>query len=504
MSQGVSVARLLRVVRSVGDHGLYWLTLVVSRAGGLLTVPVYARLLGPDDYGRYELLVALIALLFSLLLLGMDFAVSVRYFHQSPAERRADLASAVLVTSVVSLAAAAGIGLMSPVLASELLRDSSAIPPIVLAGIGVPFNVVSGIWAVVFRLQFRPRAFFASTVVGTLTGSVFGVILVIWARVGLAGAVAGVTASYVITALVGAYLVRESVSRSDISLQSTRSLLRLGLPLVPAGAALWVFALSDRLFVLAFAGVNQVGLYAAAARVSTILSLIQGGFNLGWTPIALRWGLRRDRERFYEATVVSVAAIGGAGVIALSLGASLALSILAGPNYVSASPIMWMLAGSVVYYALFYVVTIGLNLTRSSGRLAWATVIAAAANTALNILLIPAMGYAGAAAATLVAYAVACVAGYLMAERAMPMRIGFGRGMVWLGIGIAAAAAQTLVAGPVPVALSCLVAVLLLFAGMRGVRMAYRELSVPDPSPPVTLALEPSFAQDREADSILD
>jgi O-antigen/teichoic acid export membrane protein len=504
MSQGVSVARLLRLARSVGDHGLYWLTLVVARAGGLLTVPVYARLLGTDDYGRYELLVALMVLLFSLLILGMDFAISVRYFHQSPAERRADLASAVLVTSVVSLSAAVGIAMLSPVLASELLRDSSAIPPIVLAGVGVPFNVVSGIWAVVFRLQFRPRAFFASTVVGTLTGSVLGVILVIGARLGLAGAMVGVTASYVITALVGAYLIRASASRSDLSWQSTRSLLRLGLPLVPAGAALWVFALSDRLFVLAFAGVSQVGLYAAAARVSTILSLIQGGFNLSWTPVALRWGLRRDRELFYEATVVSVAAIGGAGVIALSLGASLALAILAGPDYVSASPIMWMLAGSVVYYALFYVVTIGLNLTRSSARLAWATVIAAIANTALNILLIPAMGYAGAAAATLVAYAVACVVGYLMAERALPMRIGFGRGMVWLGIGIAAAAVQTLVAGPVPVAIACSVAVLLLFAGMRGVRTAYRELSVPDPSPPASLAQEAGLKPEPKAVSTPD
>jgi len=488
----------------VGDQGLYWLTLVVSRAGGLLTVPIYARLLGPDDYGRYELLVSLMALLFSVLLLGMDFAVSVRYFHQSPAERRADLASAVLVTSLVSCAAAAGIGMLSPVLASGLLRDSSAISPIVLAGIGVPFNVVSGIWGVVFRLQFRPRAFFASTVVGTLTGSALGVILVVGARLGLAGAMVGVTASYFITALVGAYAIRGSAGRSDFSWRSTRDLLRLGLPLVPAGASLWVFALSDRLFVLAFAGVGQVGLYAAAARVSTILSVIQGGFNLAWTPVALRWGLRRDRESFYEATVVSVAAIGGAGVIALSLGASLALAILAGPDYVSASPIMWMLAGSVVYYALFYVVTIGLNLTRSSGRLAWATVIAAAANTALNILLIPDMGYTGAAVATLVAYAVACIVGYLMAEHALPMRIGFGRGMLWLGIGIATAGAQTLIAGPVPIAIACIVAALLLFGGVRGVRMAHRVLSVPDLSPAAKPVQEASFGPEREAVSATD
>ncbi len=482
MSRGSSVWRLLGRARSIGDLGLYWLTLIVSRAGGLLTVPIYARLLGPDDYGRYELLVSLMILLFSLLLLGMDFAVSVRYFPASEAERRADLASAVLITSVASALAAVSIVLLSPALAAGLLRDSSAIVPMVLAGVGVPFNVVSGIWAVVFRLQFRPRAFFVSTVIGTLTGSALGVVLVLVARLGLTGAIAGVTTSYVITAATGAYLMRGKAGRADLSSRNAGQLLRLGLPLIPAGAASWVFALSDRLFVLAFAGVGQVGLYAAAARVSTILSLVQGGFNLAWMPVALKWGLRPDRERFYEATVVSVAAIGGAGVIVLSLGASLALSVLAGSDYVSASPIMWMLAASIVYYALFYVVTIGLNLAHSSGRLAWATVIAAAVNTALNVLLIPAMGYPGAAIATLAAYAVACVVGYLMAERAMPLRIGFRRGMAWLGLGVAAAGVPAYVAGPAPIILASVVATVLVFVGVRGVRMARRLMRTADES----------------------
>ena len=500
----MSLPGFLRLARSVGDQGLYWLTLIVSRAGGLLTVPIYARIMGPEDYGRYELLVSLMILLFSLLLLGMDFAVSVRYFRASDAERRADLASAIFVTSVTSSIAAVAVAALSPLLASELLRDSSAIAPIVLAGIGVPFNVVGGIWAVVFRLQFRPRAFFVSTVVGTLAGSALGVILVLVGRLGLAGAMTGITTSYVITAVIGAYLMRTSVGREDLSSRNTAHLLRLGLPLIPAGAAYWIFALSDRLFVLAFAGVGQVGLYAAAARVSTILSLVQGGFNLAWTPIALRWGLRPDRERFYKTTVVSVAAIGGAGVIAMSLGASLALAILAGPDYVSASPIMWMLAGSVVYYALFHVVTIGLSLSHSSGRFAWATVIAAAANTVLNVLLIPVMGYTGAALATLAAYAVACIVGYVLAERAMPLRIGFDRGMVWLGLGVAAAAAPALVAGPAPVVIACIVAAVLLFIGVRGVWLVRGVMGRPGGSHPTEMDLQASFVQEPESASSTD
>jgi O-antigen/teichoic acid export membrane protein len=281
-------------------------------------------------------------------------------------------------------------------------------------------------------------------------------------------------------------------------------LLRLGLPLVPAGAASWVFALSGRLFVLAFAGVGQVGLYAAAARVSTILSLVQGGFNLAWTPIALKWGSRPDRELFYRATVVSVAAIGGAGAIAMSLGASLALVILAGPDYASSSPIMWMLAGGVVYYALFYVVTIGLSLAHSSGRLAWATIIAAAANTVLNILLVPVMGYKGAAVATLAAYALACVAGYVLAERAMPLRIGFGRGMAWLGLGVAAAAVPALVAGPAPVVLACVVAGLLLWVGVREAWLARGVMSDPDGSRTTELDLQAGLLQELESASSTD
>jgi O-antigen/teichoic acid export membrane protein len=432
--------RTLQVVKTLGEHGLYWLALVTSRAAGLLTVPVYARLLGPEDFGRYELLISLMALLYSVLFVGMDFAMAVRYYAASPAERRRDLASALTVTIGLTGLAAALITGFSPVLASWLLRDGGYALAVAVVGLAMPFNVLSGVWGMRFRLDFRPQAFFLATIIGTLTGSFMGVVLVVVGRMGVTGAVGGVGASYVLSAAIGTWLNRGSAGLRDLSIGNTISLLRLGLPLVPAGAAMWVFALSDRLFVSAFAGLQQLGLYAAAARVTTVLALAQGGFQLAWMPIALKWGARSDREVLYRDSLRRVAAIGGAGVIVMSVLAAPSLELLAGADYVSASGVVWLLAGSVLLNAMFYVATIGLNLMQRSGLLGWATVAAATANTALNIALVPGLGYHGAAAATLGAYLIACVAGYVLAQRALPMRLAFVQslGIATLSIAVSA------------------------------------------------------------------
>ena len=139
-----------------------------------------------------------------------------------------------------------------------------------------------------------------------------------------------------ITFVLFAVGVRGLLDPMSADRRTALRLVRLGAPLVPASAASWVFALADRFFVAAFLGFSQLGLYASAARLATILALVQFGFHAAWGPVALRWGTIGDRDRRYAASLRLVAIAGGAAVAIVSWLARPLLWLLAGPAYVGA------------------------------------------------------------------------------------------------------------------------------------------------------------------------
>lgn len=407
----------------------------MPRAAGLLSVPIYTRVLGPEDFGRYELLISLGSLMYAVCLVGMDFAISVRFFELTEPDRRLDVATALTVAGAASLCVAVVMAALAGLLGPSLLQSSNGWLPFLIAMASAPFNVIAGVLAMYLRLRFRAGAFFIAVVGGAVVGTGAGVVLVMAFGLGLIGAVLGLAIANVLTLILlvaGCRGLLDRAWRAD----RTRAaiLVRIGVPLLPAGASSWVFAVADRFFVSAFLGFAQLGLYAAAARLGTILALLQFGFFAAWGPTALRWGSAPDRERRYEASLLLVAVAGGATAATVSWLAGPLLWMLAGPNYEGAANVVWLLAGSVLFSAMFFVVQIGANLAKRGDRVAIATVAAAIVNTVANLALIPPLGYVGAGWATLLAYVVAYVMMYTMSQTVTPMSIGAKKATAWATI----------------------------------------------------------------------
>jgi O-antigen/teichoic acid export membrane protein len=97
-------------------------------------------------------------------------------------------------------------------------------------------------------------------------------------------------------------------------------------------------------------------------------------------------------------------------------------------------------AFAYVLYGVFTIVTTGLNLESQTRRLPLIMGGAAIGNVALNLLLIPALGYLGAAISTLISYAGLAVAGGVVSQRVYAVPWEVGRVAALLGLGMALAA----------------------------------------------------------------
>ena len=142
-----------------------------------------------------------------------------------------------------------------------------------------------------FRVEERPVQFAIASVANVVITIGATIALVVGAHKGAVGAVVG---NFVGTLAV--YVVLLGYRRFQLGFQFDRRLLRamnrFGLPLVPAALALWVINLIDRLFINAYKGQAEVGIYSLAVRISSLIIFLMTAFQLAWPAFA--YSIRDD------------------------------------------------------------------------------------------------------------------------------------------------------------------------------------------------------------------
>lgn len=409
---------LKRLARHSAVYGLGALT---SRIVALLLLPLYTRYLTPADYGAIETLLALSAVLVTLLRLGMGSAFFRFYFDYPAGEERL----VVVRTSFWFTITSATAGLFAGVVLAETISEA-------LFGTGDRTALVQAafvlLWAQMnweqitslFRVEQRPVAFvFAS--LGNLVLTVAAtVVLVVVLRLGAVGVVAGnFTGTLAVWAVLLAY------RREQLGLQFDRSLFRemnrFGVPLVPSALAVWVTNFSDRLFLVKLAGAGETGLYSIGVRMASVIVLLMTAFRTAWPAFAYSIEDDREARRTYAFVLTYLLFVSSWIALALGLLAPWLVRLLTTPAFYDAARVVAPLAFATTIYAGYVVVLIGVGRSRRTGFNWVVTGTAAVVNVALNLALIPRFGMMGAAVATIAAYGTMFVGMTLRAQRVYPV-----------------------------------------------------------------------------------
>ena len=162
---------------------------------------------------------------------------------------------------------------------------------------------------------------------------------------------------------------------------------------------------SDLIFLRALVDAGTAGMYAAAYTLISFLLNIGVTYGNSLLPVLAREGTdaadpERQRTLFDHAMiqVVTVALPIAAGGCLLASGL---LGLVFGPTYLAAVPALQVLIWSIVVAWVRNVVQMGLIAKHQQAFVLRTSAWSAAANLALNLLLIPRYGMIGAAVATL-------------------------------------------------------------------------------------------------------
>ena len=219
-----------------------------------------------------------------------------------------------------------------------------------------------------------------------------------------------------------------------------RKMLAYCVPLIPAAIFWWIMGVSDRYMVRAYLGSEANGIYAVAYKIPTILTILATVFMDAWQLSAIaESGDRRAHLRFYSRVwdaFFSAVYLCAGGIIAFS---PLLIRLLAAESYYEAWRYIPVLTLSMIAAAFSNFMGSVYVVTKKSTASLWTSLFGAAANIALNLILIPRIGVQGAAVATFLGCLLVFLVRTVSARQLLPFALSGGK----LALGALALLIQT-------------------------------------------------------------
>jgi O-antigen/teichoic acid export membrane protein len=429
----------------VGDlarhTGMYGIGTIVGGLSRAALVPIIARYLPAEEYGKASVVFIFISLLAIVSELGLSSGL-IKFVSeaQSDAERRAVVSTAIRGSLVFCIP----IGVLCVVLKDSLsgiLLGSPQYGSLVVIGVaGGLGNAVLQIGLAFERALARSsRYVFYTLLKGGLALSLSAV-LVMALKEGALGLIVG---SAVPPAVIGLIIYGRLLGRCGAAIggRLLRSLLDFGVPLVPMNLAMWVLAYSDvyllRRLVPGGSGLSEVGLYQYAHEICLLMVLPITSFNLAWPQFIFanhsRPGAAEMFARVHRYLAFGLTAL----ALLISVFACDIIRLVGSPRYMGSAEVIPLLAGSLVFYGFSIAFASGLYITGRTRTLAGVVGACALLNVVMNIAVIPHWGKIGAAGATLLTNAVMAAAVLRFAQARY--RIPFSLGRSFSGLALAAA-----------------------------------------------------------------
>lgn len=392
------------IARRVAQNTSWLIGERVVRLVGALAVTIWlVRYLGPADFGilSYAISVSMIAEVIA----GLGVSVIlVRELVDSPQDE------AELIGSTAALRFVAGLLVGGGTLGLIWLIDGD---PRAVAAVAIVISVVPLRALGAIEQSFQARMQSRLSVTGRMSAfaiaSLVKIILLLVEAPLLAFAAAVALEAVVATVAFVVLYARSGHSPFGLRVrwERARGLLRESWPLALAGAAAMISLRIDQVMLRQMASANELGTYAAAARLSEVWYFVPVALGTALFPALV--GSRDDQathDRRLQVALDISAWLAIVIALVVTVFGGLVIHIIYGAEFQDSAGVLRMQvwAGPFVFMGVIS----GRSLVaRGLQRFeAWRYVIGAPLNVGLNLVLIPEYGGIGAATATLLSYVV--------------------------------------------------------------------------------------------------
>ncbi len=438
----MSVARnLARIGR---QSAIYGAGSIAATLLGIVLLPLYTRELTPAQFGDAELALRIVLAVAIVARLGLVNAFFRFFFDGEGDERRRSvfqtafwtLQATTLLWAAITAATASWLG------GSVFTTPGAGRDLVLLIALGVYVTVNYELTSALFRVQERPVAFSIRTILNLLATAALSYVFLVQLHLGPVGLLLGAYLGQLVI-YVGVLAEQRHWLGVRVQRPLLREMLAFGLPLMPAGAAMWAVTLINRPIVLAVSTPATLGVLGAAFRIGTGVLLLVNAFQLAWPAFA--YSIKDDEEarRTYAAVMGVYLAFMGWAALSVALLAPWFLRLLTTEPYWGAAAAITPIAIAGPLYGAYFIAAIGVG-RRKANQFNWIVVAAAAAvEVVALVVLVPPFGVVGAGWALVIAYGAMFGLMLWREHRVFPVPYAWGR-IVRIPLVLALAFAATL------------------------------------------------------------
>lgn len=362
-----------------------------------LLVPLYTRVLTTAEFNASDLIQQTGNLLAPLVTVGMGSAL-IRF----GLDRSYDKASVFSTGLLTSGCGAVLLLLLSPLI--SLIPDIS--DHLILLVLFVIMSALRSLCSQFVRALGYVKLFSYDGVQSTVLTIVFNVLFLIVFKMGVTGYILATVVSDFISSVFLFFMadLHRYVRFSKLDRKVISSMVRYSVPMIPTSLFWWIINVSDRYAVTWMISKADAGIYAAAYKVPTIISLVSSVFTEAWQMSAVTEKDSANRDQFFSRVFSALSSLLLLTSSVLIVCSKLITKILVGPSFYDS----WQYIPILVVATSFSCFSSFLNsvyMVEKKSILSLLTVMSGAViNIVLNVLLIPSMGVNGAAFATFISY----------------------------------------------------------------------------------------------------
>jgi O-antigen/teichoic acid export membrane protein len=385
---------------------IYGIGQALNRMMALLLLPLFTAYLTPGDYGVISILSFVSFLIIPLFGLGFGASMGIVYFEGDNETRK----SKTVWTALSILFASSFVVFLLTVLFSRQIsmlvfksdRFGYELICIVVTSI---FNGIM-IQPLQSRLQFEQKAvlFTVLNTASALLVVALNVLFVVKLRMGVNGWLLGGAIGAVVSFIAFLVVVIRTTTFS-VETRLARELLRLGLPIIPSLAFLFITQHSGRYMLQWERGLEQVGIYTIGFNFGIMTSLAVGAFTTAWYSYFNSFVSRQDEcGPLFSRIMTYYLFISGVLSLLFFAFAKPVVMLFTQDSFHSAYEVVGMVALAQCLIGTFSILLPGCYFAKEVKIINVVQFFACLIALAANFLLIPRYGMHGAAAAVLLGF----------------------------------------------------------------------------------------------------
>lgn len=364
----------------------------------MLILPIITASLATSEYGYYDLIITSISLVTPIVTFQLIEGMFRFMFNASEEDQKKTM-STVTAFIICGFVVLFGFFIILRFVAPEVKYPF-------LIYLNYVSSIVFNYMQKLARCMRKNRIVAVAGVVNTIVMLACQAIFLLFFKMGVDGMLIANAVSYFVAAgYFGLNInVRKYLGKKFIDKSKFVELIKYSIPLVPNSVGWWFVTSSNRYIIAWFLGAAANGIYSIAGKFSQLLTLVTTVFQLAWQESAIAEANSEERDKFYTDVFNSYMKLLLCGYLVVLPLIKLLIPVLLDKTYQSGwlyNPVL--LLGAVFsafsqFYGNAYLVfkkTVGAFST---------TMIAAALNVGIGIVLIKRLGLFAPALGTALAF----------------------------------------------------------------------------------------------------